>query len=254
MESLDGRTINQRITHYRKLMNISIATMADRLGLKEQTYETRERYGVITCQFLIDVASILEISPSVFLLGEKPSDNVKERIPVETLAGREDDIVKMYRNLSNRQKNEFYEYICNTFFNRRKKKLIVTSDCESGKMIKNFNSMDVNKRIAKYRKLLGFKQSDIAKKLGVASSTYAQKEREGNISCKDLMDISKILRVNPIILLFGEDYSDENLDEINSAELIPTCEEEDIIKMYRSVSKDKKSLIYAFIHEVFSDR
>ena len=64
----------------------------------------------------------------------------------------------------------------------------------------------VNKRIARYRKLMDLSQAELAEKIGMKASTYSQMERCGNITTQRLLDIAKALKVDANDLLNGEGY------------------------------------------------
>lgn len=66
-------------------------------------------------------------------------------------------------------------------------------------------SGDINKRILLIRKDLGLIQSDVAKMLGIRTSTYSQMERKGNVTCETLIKLAKIFNVDVLTLLYGED-------------------------------------------------
>lgn len=68
---------------------------------------------------------------------------------------------------------------------------------------------ELNSRIKKYRKLAELTQEDVAKALNMKLSTYSQMERGGNIKANYIEPIAKILNVDPIVLLFGEQDSKE---------------------------------------------
>ena len=67
------------------------------------------------------------------------------------------------------------------------------------------NKETVNQRIARYRKFRGFSQAELAMRIGMKSSTYSQMERGGNISTKRLLLIARELKVEPEVLLMGEE-------------------------------------------------
>ena len=62
----------------------------------------------------------------------------------------------------------------------------------------------INQRVARYRKLKGFNQTQMADFLNIKTSTYSQKERKGNITAEEIVKIADILAINADILLYGD--------------------------------------------------
>ena len=134
----------------------------------------------------------------------------------------------------------------------------------------NIMSKDINQRVAICRKLAGLTQSQTAEKLGMKSSTYSQMERKGNISPECLIELAKIFGADPDYLIYGKeknqelDFSspkntvqlkqDSFSDKNNLYEgLILTKSEENIIKLFRHLSKEAKSDIIEYINKVYRD-
>ncbi len=67
----------------------------------------------------------------------------------------------------------------------------------------------INQRIKRYRKKLGYTQEYVAKQIGEKLSTYSQMERKGNITCKLLIELTEILQVDALTLLYGQEKSKE---------------------------------------------
>ena len=65
-------------------------------------------------------------------------------------------------------------------------------------------SKTINQRVAMYRKLLGYSQSQIAEMLGKKSSTYSQCERTGTFTCETIMSLAEIFDADVRVLLYGE--------------------------------------------------
>ena len=127
---------------------------------------------------------------------------------------------------------------------------------------------EINKRIAHYRKLAGFSQTQVAEMLGLKISTYSQRERVGDISAECLKKLSVILDVSAEILLFGEEkkaeailpkpkpepevkFEPEQNAEPNLTPVLLDRKEKDIITMYRNVRKSKKQEMYESIYYLF---
>ncbi len=67
----------------------------------------------------------------------------------------------------------------------------------------------LNQGIKRYRKKLGYTQEYVANQIGEKLSTYSQMERKGNITCKLLIELTEILQVDALTLLYGQEKSNE---------------------------------------------
>ena len=129
---------------------------------------------------------------------------------------------------------------------------------------------DVNYRIAHWRKLSGFNQTELAEKLGIKCNTYSQMERKGLISAERLFEMAKIFGVSPCYL-FNETEpcreeaktsivpQTENMPSILNQPEIPmikrdvfvvTKKEENLIKILRKLSKEDYNATMKFIEEM----
>lgn len=70
--------------------------------------------------------------------------------------------------------------------------------------------LTINQRVACYRKIKNLRQEDVAEKMGMRPSTYAQMEREGDISADRLLKISEALEIPPHSLFLGEEIESAN--------------------------------------------
>ena len=70
-------------------------------------------------------------------------------------------------------------------------------------------SNSINQNVASCRKLVGLKQSDVAEKLNLKTSTYSQMERKGNITAEMIVRLAELFKISPLILLYGLDYIEE---------------------------------------------
>lgn len=105
----------------------------------------------------------------------------------------------------------------------------------------------VNENVATYRKIRGYKQSDIADILDMKQSTYSQMERKGNIPAMTLWHIAKILDV-PIQNFFDNSHANQPDDPFNPEEFSPlTNKEKGAITIIRNLSKPKQDEVYDFI-------
>ena len=129
---------------------------------------------------------------------------------------------------------------------------------------------DVNKRIAHWRRISGYNQTDIAEKLGIKCNTYSQMERTGNVSAERLFKLAEIFGVKPCKLFYGEELCkpepiptipgiDENKDIFKAPPpAIPepevffvTNKEENLIKILRNLSKTNKDAAIKYIESLY---
>lgn len=74
---------------------------------------------------------------------------------------------------------------------------------------KSFKEMTINERMASVRKLNGYNQADAAQAFGLKNSTYAQRERRGEISCEFLVKFCEFFEVDICLMLYGEKQGKE---------------------------------------------
>lgn len=139
---------------------------------------------------------------------------------------------------------------------------------------------DVNYRIAHWRKLSGFNQTDLAEKLGIKCNTYSQMERTGNVSADRLFKLAEIFGVKPCYLFYGEKLcktetknaeptiidgpvtKPDNGTTLQQPKPEPpkeppfvfTNREESLIKMYRSLKKDDRASVVNLIHTLYQNK
>lgn len=122
--------INKRITMYRKLLGLSQLKTAELMNMKSSTYSQMERDGSITCDRLLRLAEIFDVSPQYLLCGKnetKPDvlreDGIfkdKPTKPLLVLSKKEENFIKILRFLSKEDKNEVIQFL-ETKYNKRKK-------------------------------------------------------------------------------------------------------------------------------------
>ena len=114
----------------------------------------------------------------------------------------------------------------------------------------------INQRVRKYRKDLFLNQSDVAKMLGMKTSTYSQMERMGNITCETLLKLTEILKVDVLKLLYGEDMPKKEMKDINEFKAdidgVGMIVAQDVYEKFaviamRNLSQPLKQEIYEFI-------
>ena len=114
----------------------------------------------------------------------------------------------------------------------------------------------INQRVRKYRKDLFLNQSDVAQMLGMKTSTYSQMERMGNITCDTLLKLTKILKVDVLKLLYGEDIQKKEMKDINEFKAdidgVGMIVAQDVYEKFaviamRNLSQPLKQEIYEFI-------
>ena len=114
----------------------------------------------------------------------------------------------------------------------------------------------INQRVRKYRKDLFLNQSDVAQMLGMKTSTYSQMERWGNITCETLLKLTKLLKVDVLKLLYGEDIQKKEMKDINEFKAdidgVGMIVAQDVYEKFaviamRNLSQPLKQEIYEFI-------
>lgn len=122
---------------------------------------------------------------------------------------------------------------------------------------------EINKRVAHYRKLAGFNQSQVAEMLGLKLSTYSQRERKGNITGDFLKKLSIIFGVKAEVLLYGEENKEDasltntTPEEKINPNLTPFLldkREKELVTIYRNVSAPKKIGIFQFAYDTFKSK
>ena len=117
-------------------------------------------------------------------------------------------------------------------------------------------NLEINKRIKQIRKLLGYSQIKVAEMLGKKPSTYAQCEREGNITCDMLISLAEIFNIDVRILLYGE-IPEQQTVSITSEEnnkIILTPKEENYIKIIRNLNSKRRKDVIKFIESAYYDQ
>jgi len=118
----------------------------------------------------------------------------------------------------------------------------------------------INQRIAGYRKLAGFTQSQAADILGMKRNTYARMEKHGNPSPEMLKKLSEIFDVKITMLLYGTDVEENEVkpqkivfeQNVYSDVLPLSLMETNIIRVIRSLPSDDVKSIIDNINEVYS--
>lgn len=125
---------------------------------------------------------------------------------------------------------------------------------------------DINKRIKYYRRKKGYTQGELAKAIGMKSSTYSQAEREGIITCDLLLKVAKALEVDPEILLLGKkevkivvakprnkvqpEPEKIKSNDPNRFEMDLSLKEKNIVMILRQYNQEQRNAVYEFITEI----
>lgn len=122
--------INKRITMYRKLLGLSQLKTAELMNMKSSTYSQMEREGSITCDRLLQLSEIFDVSPQYLLCGTNEpkadvlhEDNIfedKTPKPLMVLSKKEENFIKILRFLSKEDKKEVIEFL-ETKYNKSRK-------------------------------------------------------------------------------------------------------------------------------------
>ena len=123
-------------------------------------------------------------------------------------------------------------------------------------------SETINQRIARFRKLAGYSQEDMAYMLDLKTGTYRKRELNGKIDCEFLINISELLDIDIKILLFGEEATnggqkDNNVLETDKPE-VNIRYMSDINRGFftalNSISSSKRIAIYRLIQIVLNNK
>ncbi len=118
----------------------------------------------------------------------------------------------------------------------------------------------VNERIRLCRKERGLNQTQVAKALGIKTSTYSQMERKGYVTCETLKILSEVFDVSPIYLLYGTKTENDIstgkpyesrysfLEDISDAELTV------LQKSVFYLNRDKRNLIYHYAIDILKNK
>lgn len=138
-------SINHRIARCRKLADLTQTEAAERLGMKTSTYSQMERHGNVSAERLLQLAEVFNVHPDELLYArertvkpynayqaasvpETPADaavSVKENPQLKQsdssykvtsephiiLTQREENIIKIIRNLPKNERNDVISYI-----------------------------------------------------------------------------------------------------------------------------------------------
>lgn len=75
---------------------------------------------------------------------------------------------------------------------------------------------EVNERIKMYRKEKKLTQGELAKIIGVKTSTYSQMEREGNITVDMALKIAEVLGIDPNLIIYGKETKADSELEVST--------------------------------------
>ncbi|MBO4694084.1 MAG: helix-turn-helix domain-containing protein [Clostridia bacterium] len=130
------KSINKRISTYRKLAGYTQQTAAEALGIKKSTYARMELHGNPTPDMLVRLAKLYNVSVNLFLYGvdksekeepkkPKPDVRLKDDIrifaenPDIVLSTNEKNLVKVYRELPKKDKDEVLSFINSLYKNAK---------------------------------------------------------------------------------------------------------------------------------------
>ena len=139
---------------------------------------------------------------------------------------------------------------------------------------------DLNYRIAHWRKLSGYNQTEVAEKLGIKCNTYSQMERTGNVSAERFFKLAKLFNKKPCELFYGDalcQKEEEPVIKVPTDELIQKTgdgsklrqsepdipkeppfafsnREESLIKMFRVLKKEDKTAVVNMVLELYQNK
>lgn len=117
----------------------------------------------------------------------------------------------------------------------------------------NKEDYKLNERIAVYRRLAGYSQAEAAEKLGMSKSSYAKKEKDGNIDCRLLVKISKLFCVDIGDLLIVKNEEIPFDSELKAKPLRLTFHDEQLIRIIHSLAPENQLKIKKFVYRLYCD-
>ena len=120
--------LHQRLVQIRKRANMSQTEAAEKLGMSRTTYIYAEKYAQRTdMEFLNKFAKLFGVSPSSLIDGSTEQKRLVLHEPARkdyfcnikpfTVTRNEEAIINMYRQLSNKDKKEVFNYITEIYNN-----------------------------------------------------------------------------------------------------------------------------------------
>lgn len=125
---------------------------------------------------------------------------------------------------------------------------------------------EMNRRVQKLRKERGLTQAELAKLLGLKTSTYSQMEQHGNITANMVIRIAEIFNVDTDSILFGELKEERKPDidefikalpyQINSYYFIIKVnnDERNMLTSFRNISKKRQEMVMRFVYDLVMNR
>ena len=125
---------------------------------------------------------------------------------------------------------------------------------------------EINRRVQKLRKEKGYTQAELARLLGLKTSTYSQMEQHGNITANMVIRLAEIFNVDTDIILFGEikQAGKPNIEElmkvlpyqINSYYFIMKVnnDERNMLTSFRNISKKRQEMVMRFVYDLVMNR
>ena len=103
-----NETVNKRIARYRRVAGLKQKEMAELLGMKFSTYSEKERNGTIESDFLLKIATILDIDPILLLCGDKKWEPIQ---PTFSLTKQEEILIRIMRDMKPNYRDSAYEVV-----------------------------------------------------------------------------------------------------------------------------------------------
>ncbi len=140
----------------------------------------------------------------------------------------------------------------------------------------------INKRLSIYRRLAGYTQQTAAEALGMKKNTYARMELHGNPTYDMIIRLASLYKVSANLILYGTEEvepkpitpgptdgktifvgnpeePDHTLKEEPhifkpQPELVLNTNETNLIKVFRTFSKDEQNEVMAFLNKLYHKR
>lgn len=122
------KIINQRIRYYRNLRCLTQAQVADAIGMKGSSYSQCERCGKITCEQLIKLSEILNVSCNTLLFGKEETAEIETPAPKEEefkITNREKSAIEIIRSFSPEKRKATFKTIFHIWKNNLNPSLLI---------------------------------------------------------------------------------------------------------------------------------
>ncbi len=119
----------------------------------------------------------------------------------------------------------------------------------------------INQNIKKARKEKGYTQAEMAKLLGMKTSTYSQMERMGNVPAQTVLELASALKINLLEIMDPENLQIDKPEEVEKVAqpeveveekedaMSLTNREKNMVLMLRNLTSGERDEIYTTIKD-----